>query len=477
MNVLLLIPPFKENVVRDVLYGCWCKGKRIGGATVPPLVLLSVATVLKNDNHNVRILDAPSEDKTLDDIKNIVRDYDTLLLLTSTMTFTEDVNILKTIKEANKDIKTIIFGSHPTFMPEFSIKEGIDIIVRKEPEFIIRDLLRNIKDDKWKKTKGIGYKENNKLIINEDYPLITNLDDLPIPDRSLLPKDVTYFNPIIKKLPYTTSETSRGCPGKCNFCTAPAMYGNLIRCWSSKKVLEEIDYLVKFGFKEIYYRDETFTTFKKRNLEILNSITQNKIDITWACNVRVNTVDKETLELMKKAGCHLIKIGVESGVQHILDRSNKGIKLEDTEKLFKWAKEAGIDTHAHLMLGMPGETKETIKQTLKFIKKINPYTIDIGICTPYPGSVLFEEIAKEHPEIKDGTAVNLENLHTEGLYNEFYTSLTREEIEKNLSKLYKSFYLNPRHIVYNLSRIRSINDIKKIANATYNLLKFFLKRK
>lgn len=474
MNVLLLIPPFKENVVRDVLYGCWCKGKRIGGATVPPLVLLSVATVLKKDNHNVKILDAPSEDKTLEDIKQTVKDYDILLLLTSTMTFSEDAKILKTLKEANPNIKTIIFGSHPTFMPNYSLKEGIDIIVRKEPEFIIRDLLKDIKN--YKKVKGIGYKENNKIILNEDYPLIKNLDELPIPDRSLLPKGVKYFNPIIKRIPYTTSETSRGCPGKCNFCTAPAMYGNSLRYWSSEKVLEEIKHLISLGYKEIYYRDETFTTFKKRNLEILNTIIDEKLNISWLCNVRVNTVDRETLMLMKKAGCHSIKIGVESGVQHILDKSNKGINLKDTEELFKWAKEAGIKTHAHLMLGMPGETKETVEQTLKFIKKINPYTIDIGICTPYPGSVLFEEIAKEHPEIKDGTSVNLENLHTEGLYNEFYTSLSKEELEKSLSRLYKSFYLNPKHILYNISQIKSLNELKSTANATFTLLKFFIKK-
>lgn len=474
MNILLLIPPFKENVVRDVLYGCWCKGKRIGGATVPPLVLLSVATVLKNDNHNVKILDAPSEDKTMEDIRQIVKNHDVLLMLTSTMTFSEDANILKTLKEANPDIKTITFGSHPTFMPEYSLKEGIDIIVRKEPEFIIKDILRNLKKDKWKKVKGIGYIENKKIKLNEDYPLIKNLDELPIPDRSLLPKDITYFNPIIKRLPYTTSETSRGCPGKCNFCTAPAMYGNSLRYWSSNKVLEEIRYLKNLGYKEIYYRDETFTTFKKRNLDILNTIINEKLDISWLCNVRVNTVDRETLFLMKKAGCHTIKIGVESGVQNILDKSNKGIKLEDTEKLFKWAKEIGIKTHAHLMIGMPGETRETIEQTLKFIKKINPYTIDIGICTPYPGSVLFEEIVKEHPEIKDGTAINLENLHTEGLYNEFYTSLTKEELEKSLSRLYRRFYLNPKHIAYNLSQIKSLTELKSTANATFNLLKFFL---
>lgn len=474
MKVLLLIPPFKENVVRDVLYGCWCKGNRIGGATVPPLVLLSVATVLKQDSNEVTLLDAQSENKSIEEVKEISKNYEILLLLTSTMTFKEDAEILKQIKEENPNIKTIIFGSHPTFLPEYSLKEGsVDIIIKREPEFVIRDLLRAIEDKKdWKKVRGIGYKENGKIKINPDYPLIENLDNLPICDRSLLPKGIKYYNPIIKNYPYTTSETSRGCPGRCSFCTAPSMYGAKLRCWSVEKVIKEIEEIINQGYKEIYYRDETFTTFRKRNADICNEIINRKIKISWICNVRVGTVDEETLKLMKKAGCHLIKIGVESGSQEILDKSNKGIKLRDTEKLFQWAKKAGLETHAHMMLGMPGETKETIAQTLKFIKKINPTTIDIGICTPYPGSELYNNLIKKHPEIGDATKTNLGNLHTQGIYNEYYTNLKKEELERGLSKLYKSFYMDPKHIISHLATIRDFQDIKRIFSASLNLLKF-----
>lgn len=476
MKALLLIPPLLEvNVIRDVLYGCWCKGKRIGGATVPPLVLLSVATVLKKDGNEVKLLDAPEERKTLENVKEIVKDFDVVLVLTSSMTFNEDTEVLGDLKKVKNDLITIIFGSHPTYMPKFCLKRGpIDLIVRKEPEFIIKDLLRALekKDNSWKKVPGIGYKGGNKIKINKDYPFIENLDDLPIYDRSLLPKNVRYYNPIVKRYPYTTSETSRGCPGKCSFCTAPDMYGGKLRFWSSNKVLEEIRLLLEQGYKEIYYRDETFTTFKKRNVEIFRRVLKEKMDVTWLCNVRVGTVDKNTLALMKRAGCHTIKVGVESGVQDILDKSNKGVKVSDIKKLFSWAKELGLNTHAHLMLGMPGETKSTVRKTIKFTKDMNPTTIDVGICTPYPGTKLFNELIKKHPEIDKDYVISLKNLHTESAYNEYFTELNKEELEKSLSQFYKEFYMRPSHALSNIAQIRNFEDFKRIARATLNLFKF-----
>lgn len=480
MKTLLLIPPPETeelNVVRDVLYGCWCKGNRIGGAKAPPLSILSVATVLYEDGNDIRLLDAPEEKINLYKLKEIVKDYDFVVLLTSTMTFNDDAKILLELKNENKKLKTIVFGSHPTFMPQYCLgKGGIDIVVKKEPEFIIRDLLRAFRNNKdWKKIKGIGYKENG-IKINEDYPFIKNLDDLPICNRDLLPKNIEYYNPLIKRYPYTTSETSRGCPGLCSFCTAPKMYGKMLRWWTSKKVIEEIELLKNKGYKEIYYRDETFSAFPKRNLEVFDYLKNNKIDLKWICNIRVGSINRDDLKLMGEARCHYIKVGVESGVQDILDKSRKGIRIEDTIKLFKWADEFGIKTHAHLMLGMPGENKETIKQTIKFVKKINPSTIDIGICTPYPGSELFENVAEKYPEIMDGTDVNLKNLHTTGLFNELYTDLKKDELEKNLQNFYKQFYINPKHIFKNVSEIKDLNDFKRTFKASLNLLSFMIKK-
>lgn len=444
---------------------------------MPPLTLLSVATVLKQDGHEVKLIDLNVSRVTEKEIAYEVLSAEVIIVLTSTMTFLEDAAALLRFKRLKSNLLTIVFGAHPTFMPKFCLShEGIDVLIRGEPEFSIRDFLRNLhyKND-WRQVKGIGYKDDGNTFINENRPYIENLDSLPIPDRSILPKS-KYFNPIIYRMPYTTAETSRGCPGKCSFCTAPKMYGGHIRCRSAEKVIEEIEYLKELGYKEIYYRDETWTTHRERNKELLTTMIQRKYDMTWICNVRVGTADRDTLKSMKKAGCHLIKVGVESGSQHILDRSNKRIKISDTADLFKWAKDAGLDTHAHMMIGMPGEDRNSIETTIHFLRGIKPTTIDVGICTPYPGTDLFNELSAIYPAIKDGTEVSLENLHISGRFNRHYTSLSSKEIEYFLREIYRHFYLRPSYMFGWLKRMNNLHRIRNVYRAGKNILEFSLKK-
>lgn len=479
MNILLLVPSseFTPTVIRDVLYGCWCCGKRVGCGVLPPLTLLSVATVLKQDGHKVKMIDLSVSKISEKEIAHEIISTEAVIVLTSTMTFLEDAAMLSKLKKIKSALLTVVFGAHPTFMPKFCLShEGIDVLIRGEPEFSIRDFFRNLLNkNNLSQAKGIGYKECGTAFLNEEYPYIKNLDDLPIPDRSILPKS-KYYNPIISRMPYTTAETSRGCPGKCSFCTAPKMYGGHMRCRSAEKVVEEVEYLKGLGYKEIYYRDETWTTHKVRNGELLTKMIQKKYNMTWICNVRAGTVDKDTLKLMKKAGCHLIKVGVESGCQRVLDKSNKKIKISDTADLFKWAKEAGINTHAHLMIGMPGEDRGSIATTIHFIREIKPTTIDVGICTPYPGTDLFDELTAFYPAIKDGTETSLENLHISGRYNEHYTSLSSEEIELFLRKIYRGFYLRPSYMLKCFMRMKNIHNIRNIYFAGRNVIDFALKK-
>ncbi len=479
MKILILNPVSKltKNVVRDVLYGCWCKGKRIGGATVPPFGLLMVATVLKKDGNEVVFLDAQAEQIDIERIKAHVKDFDVVVISTSTMSYKEDAQVLLELKGVKKELRTIIFGSHPTFLPQSALNnEGVDIIVRREPEYIIRDLVRELKNGaySWKKVPGIGYRDNGGYIINEHYPFIENLDELPYLDTSFLPRGIDYFNPIVKRLPYITTSTSRGCPGRCTFCTAPAFDGMRLRYQSSDYVLGQIEDFLNNGFKEIYFRDDTFLVDKERDTKICNGIIGRGYDITWICNVRIGMVDKQTMELIKKAGCHLIKTGVESGVQEILDRVKKGIKIEQTRNLFKWANETGIDTHAHAMLGMPGETEESLKRTVDFILELKPTTATFGICTPYPGAPLFEEVLRLSLELEDGTGSDFSKLHTQGLFNEYYTGLKRSGLEKGVKLAYRKFYWRISYILETLRRIKGINDLKRFTVAGLNIFDFSL---
>jgi anaerobic magnesium-protoporphyrin IX monomethyl ester cyclase len=362
-------------------------------------------------------------------------------------------------------------------MPENTLNEdSVDIIVRREPEFIIRDLINALKNghDSWRSIQGIGYKQDQVIILNEFYPLIQNLDELPFLMRELLPPDVDYFNPLVKKVPYTTILTSRGCPAQCNFCTVPSFYGNKIRSRSAENVLAELEQIQNQGYKEVWFRDETFTTYKQRNIEICNGMLERGISLSWICNARTDTLDWEMLVLMKKAGCHLIKFGVESGVQEILDTLIKGVTVEQIRGIFRMTREIGIDTHAHMMLGCPGETDQTIQQTIDFVKQINPTTVTFGICTPYPGTGLFTEVAIKCPGIADGTASNLSRLHEKSFYNEYFTGITSDDLSRWVTKAYFSYYFRISYILRTLQRMRSLDELKRVILAGTKVLQFSL---
>lgn len=477
MKSVVLIPPSKhsKNVARDLVYGCWCKGKRIAGIQFPPISQLIVVTTLREFGHECDLLDAAaiklSKKETIEKVKN----YDLIIMLTSTMTINEDSDLLSEIKSQNNNIKTIVYGSHPTFMPKYTLaKAGIDIVVQREPEFIIRDLITSLKNnnDSYKNVKGIAFKEGDQIVINEPYPFIENLDDLPIPDRTLLIKDIDYFNPVVKRYPFTTMFTSRGCPGRCTYCTSPPFYGNTYRAKSAEKVLEEIEIIVNQGYKEVFFRDEMFTTDKDRVIKICEGILEKKLDLTWIASTRIGVLDEKTIQLMKKAGCHMLRFGVESGDQEILNTVKKGIKIEQTIQDFELAHKYKMDTHAHCMIGMPGETNETIKKSLDFVLKIDPTIVTFGICSPYPGTQLFDMVLEQHPEVEDASECDLENLHTHSFYNEVYSNIPNEDLNKWIKRIYRKFYFRPSYILKWLGKINSLEELRRVTLAAAQVLDF-----
>ncbi len=475
-KVLILVPPskFSKNVARDLVYGCWCKGKRIAGVTFPPISLAMLATALLKSGIEVVLLDAAGEGLELEEVKKRAKDFDFCVMLTSSMTINEDSEILDELKKDNPKLVTIVFGGHVTAEPKSSLaRAGIDIVVRREAEYIIRDLILAFQNNgDWKKIKGVSYMDNGQYFENELYPLIENLDELPIPDRSLLSSKIDYFNPLVKRMPYTTMFTTRGCPGLCTFCSSPTFYGRSIRYMSSKRVLDEIKECVRLGYREIFFRDEIFTASKERVMKICEGILSEKLNISWVCSSRVNTIDKEMMQAMKKAGCHMVRFGVESGVQELLNNVKKGIKIEDTKKVFQWARETGMDTHAHMMIGIPGETRETLEQTMRFLKEICPTTVTFGILTPYAGTELFDKMRARHPEMGDGTSMDISKLHTHAFYNEYFTKLSPEDLQKYIRKVYRRFYLTPSYIFGRLMKIRDKDELKRTILAGMDVFNF-----
>ncbi|RJQ32461.1 radical SAM protein [Candidatus Parcubacteria bacterium] len=475
-KTLLLVPPskFSKNVARDLVYGCWCKGKRIAGVTFPPVSLAMIATVLRKNGLDADVLDAAGEGLGLDEVLKETSQYDFCIMLTSSMTLNEDAEILDTVKRNNPRIITVVFGGHVTAEPKSTLsRKGIDIVVRREAEFIIKDIVSSFRSgDDWRKIMGISHMDDGKYYENPPYPLIENLDDLSVPDRQLLSEKIDYFNPLVKRMPYTTMFTSRGCPGACTFCSSPTFYGRSIRFMSANRVLEEMKECAKLGYREIFFRDEIFTASKSRVIEICEGIKKAKLDISWICSSRINTIDKEMMVKMKEAGCHMIRFGVESGCQELLNNVKKGIKVEKIKEVFRWAREVRLDTHAHMMIGIPGESHETLKRTLRFLKEIKPTTVTFGILTPYAGTELFDKLKEYHPEMGDGTTMDVSKLHTHAYYNEYFTKLTATELQKYIRKVYRNFYLNPRYIIRRLVSIRNKDEFKRTVLAGLDVFNF-----
>jgi radical SAM superfamily enzyme YgiQ (UPF0313 family) len=468
------------NVVRDVLYGCWCKGKRIGGGTVPPFNHLVLAALLRQEGFSADFLDAQAEQIPPDRVADRMSEYDFVVISTSTMSFIEDANYLSRLKEKNPGLKTAVFGSHPTFLPEYCLAhQGVDICIRHEPEFILRDLVRLMAaGEDWTAVQGIAWRNSGRAVINEKYPLIENLDELPFPDVSLLPPDIHYFNPLVRRTPYITSTTSKGCPANCIFCTAPAFDGHTYRHQSAERVLNQLEYFASQGIREVYFRDDTFFVIRKRDQAICRGIIDRGLDLTWLANARVSLIDSETMALAHKAGCHTIKFGIESGSQEILDEMRKGYRIERAHEVFAWARDMGMRTHAHVMLGNPGETRETVEKTIEYVLALAPTTATFGICTPYPGTPLYERVRAIHPEIGDGTASDLSRLHVTGLFNEHYTSLKRHELEGLVRRAYRRFYLRPGYWLQAVGeQVRGMDDIKRLSIAAVNVLDFILRGK
>ncbi|NQT22051.1 MAG: radical SAM protein [Candidatus Omnitrophica bacterium] len=248
-----------------------------------------------------------------------------------------------------------------------------------------------------------------------------------------------------------------------------------VRSRSAENVIEELVEIKKLGYREVFFRDETFTVFKDRNIRISKEMIQRKLGLTWICNSKMDTIDKEMIHLMKEAGCHMIKFGVESCNQNILDNLQKGTTVDQIRRVFKWTQEIGIDTHAHMMIGNPGDTMDTIRETVRVLLELNPTTASFAVSTPYPGTELFERVRKQRPEIGDGTRADLSSLHVEGLLTETYCQIPKNQLGKLQRYAYRRFYLRPSYTLRWLKRIKNLDELKRVIFAATNLFDFSIR--
>ena len=377
-----------------------------------------------------------------------------------TPTANSAISLIRSIKEAKKDAFIYVGGPHATLMPLDLLEKvpEIDVVVVGEGELTAPELIDAVVNNKnMAHVKGIAFRDNGKPKLTEQREMIGSLDELPLPAYHLMPiEKYRPYPPHGIKLPYIALMTSRGCPYRCIYCSKP-IHGRKYRARSPDSVVKEIKYLKeKFGIKEVLFYDDTFTLDRNRTMELCNKMIEEKLNVLWSCETRVNLVDEELLNKMREAGCYIISYGVESGNQDLLEILKKDITLDQVRAAFKLTKHCKILTVGYFMLGVPGETVETMKNTINFAIEIDADFVQFSICTPFPGTELFEYAKKE--------GINLEN------WDKFiYVSTSSEKpvlISKNLSAeelktwyktAYKRFYLRPKYL---LKRAVKLNEMQ-----------------
>ena len=461
MKILLLVPPLstKDRYGSDL--------GRIG-PTCEPLGLAYLATSLRDKCHEVEILDTLALNLDYDHIKNYLlkNNFDLIGITILTPMYLRAVECIKLIKSLSK-IPIIIGGPHVTIFPKETLEENkeIDYGVYGEGEETIIDFCDAFENKKsFSKIDGLIYREKNKVVINKPRQFLLDIDKIELPARDLLPMKKyvpapTYY----KKLPSYIMLTSRGCPYRCTCCSK--ISGNIYRMHSVERVLEEMKILMEdYRTKEIIFRDDNFLINRERVIKICNKIIKRGYNkkVKWTCMGRVNSVNLELLKLMKKAGCWSIHYGVESGVQRLLDLIKKDITLEQSKNAIKWTKEAGIESKAFFMIGLPTETKEETLQTINFAKEIDPDAIQVTITVPYPGTELYEA-AKKSGELK---SFKWEDYQTWAGWTEkdpVYIPEGRnaKELKEMQKQMVREFYLRPKIILRLLLQLQSYDMFKK----------------
>jgi anaerobic magnesium-protoporphyrin IX monomethyl ester cyclase len=464
-RILLLNPPLDEKERSGALAAA--TGRSI------PYGLISLAAVIRNEGYNVSFLDSANfgynVKETVDRILTINPDY--LGITTVTLSVDRTSQVADLLKLKNRRMKIIVGGAHLSSVPEETMKRfcNFDIGVIGEGEETIIELLKTL-DNKTslKNVKGIIYREGGEIIRTEKRSMIKNLDSLPLPAWDIVPDMLNVYRPSAPsylRLPSTTIVTSRGCFGKCIFCNSKMIHGGL-RCFSAEYVLKMIRYLVKnYKIKDLSIYDDNFVFSRERVEKICKTILDEKIDITWSCYSRVDQGNLELFRLMKKAGCWQISYGIESGSQRILDLIKKNVTLEKIENTVVDTNKAGLRTRGFFIIGHFTEDKDSILQTINFMKKILLDDFHFTTFTPLPGTAAYEMADKYGKFDKTWSKMNLQ-------YPVFIPNgLTAEEIESYSKLAYRSFYFRPKIIAsYLFILFKHPKNAKRLLNALQSLL-------
>ena len=488
MKILLILPPLM--VQEREQYG-----------VTPPLGLAYLAAVLEKNGYEVGLLDCIVEgyDNHVrqDGYFHIGLDWHAIerrvrifapdvvgISCIFSLMFPEALKVAEIVKGIDTNIKVVMGGAHPSSLPYAVLKnENVDFITIGESEITLLELVRCIEqnDTGLSAIDGLGYKMDGVAALNPKTRFIENIDEIPFPARHLLPMEKYYkageSHGGLKRDRYASVITSRGCPGNCIYCSIHTIWGTRWRARSPDNVLDEIEHLVNdYGVEEIHFEDDNLTFDRERAKMIFHGIIDRGLDITWTTpnGLAVWTLDEEILKLMKISGCYQINLGIESGNEEVLRKViRKPFKLEKVREIVKKIGELGIWSHGFFILGMPGETKQTIMDTIDFATNLNLDSASFFVATPYPGTKLCD-ICKEHGYVPDYDTQDL-RVQSSMISTEEFTS---DEVLQWQKLAYRRFMLHTMkreimtlNLVRRLMRLKTMDDVRFIYRKINRLVK------
>lgn len=394
-KVLLLNPPseaflYKEDRCQNDANDLFSKIVR------PPINLMSLAAISEKLGFQTKIIDAPIERINLNRLQEFIYSWNPKWIVANTSMETLDSDLITLQIAKEKGAKTITFGHAPSINDVEIMEKAkyIDFAIRGEPEKTFKELLEaNIP---LKDIKGLTYHEKSQIKRNKDRDFVENLDEIPFAAHHLIKHD-RYRVPSSGEK-FTTIQTSKGCPFQCTFCLSPLMNGIKVRKRSASSIIEEIKMVIKtLHIHNFLFRADTFTFDKHWVLQLCNEIIKNRLNITWFCNSRVDTIDQEMLGAMKRAGCQLICFGVESGKIETLKSIKKGITKEKIINTIHLTKKVGILAAATYIIGLPGDDVNSIYDTIQFSKEVDSDLVEF---IPFCPTVGAEVLSQNLPQIK-----------------------------------------------------------------------------
>ncbi len=505
VDILLVNPPTPDG-------GIWIRSQhRVGRRSRenmiwPQVSLAQMAAVLAPD-YKVDLIDANAERMDWEAFSKILEEKRPKYYLTQVTAPTLRNDMYGVFLAKALGATTIAFGTHVTPMTLETMRPfpALDFVIRGEPEMTLRELLDKVEgkqpsdgrvakmlaetsrlqtrrvgskesadafpvvgnETPFASILGLAWRQGQDIVINPDRPFIPDLNDLPIPRHEMLPFDKQRM-PMIQG-PFTFIVTSRGCPAGCKYCIKHVTYQNSVRVRSAENIVAELEYLNKLGVYNIHMYADLFTVNRDHVISLCQLIIERGLKIKWMCNSRVDYVDEEMLTLMGAAGCWLISWGIESANEAILKRAHKGYKKEQAFKALKWSRAAGIMNWGYFIIGLPGETEESIRETIDYAKQLPLDIALFHIAAPYPGTPFFYEVV-ENNWFRPGTKWEEVDMDQSTVLD--YGNLTAEQLEYWQKRATREWSMRPGPILTFVKGLNSWEGFKSAVNVGWQLLQF-----